>query len=145
MSGNITEINDILLTYEDGSLVKIVQGYKSVWTFTITDANDDPIDLSSWTISAEAEFHLAMVTDEGFSSPSTAKGTTPKEITVTIDPDQTTNTGVYRMHIPSDLYQGDIQLASERVPVAIIYETFEFESERRVERSAVSIRRGRSG
>ena len=144
MSGNITEINEILLTYEDGSLVKIIQGYKSVWTFTLTDANDDPIDLSSWTMSLEAEFYEATVKSDSFSQLARLKNVPNKTIIITPDPDQTTNTGVYRIFIPSDLYQGDIMLGASRVPVAIFFRTLEFETERRVQRFAVSIRRGRS-
>ena len=145
MSGNITEINDILLTYEDGSLVKVVQGYESVWQFQFLDDNDQPIDLSTWVMSAKAEFYEGTVRSDGFSQLARMKDVPNKPITVTANPDQTTNTGQYTMVIPRDLYQGDIMLGASRVPVVILYETFEFDTERRVERSAISIRRGDTG
>ena len=126
------------------------QGFQSLLPARATDAVDNPIDLTDWTITVKVEFYEGIFTQgesdrEGDSITIPDKTPLPnpvRDLTVVKDSDQTNNTGQYTWLIPDDLYTDDIPLASTNVPIGVVFHKYEFGTEKRTPVSFIVFYRG---
>ena len=97
-----------------------LQGTQFAWGFSADD--DAAVDTTGWTMTAQAEFYLAHVSESGDGIAVTEfqpDGSTPARALVVAAVDALL--GQWEIQVPADLYPGDIPLNIEiDVPVAAI-------------------------
>ena len=136
--------------------VKVVlQGYASNWQFQLEDSNMDAITLAGTTITIEGTWYLATlaVTGEGEGnitdgSMEKIAGKTKVSLTsnFTPDADQTSNPGRGVLRIPGDLWEDEIAVNADSIPLLLCYLNRSVSSgqEVRISRFGIAFRSGKA-
>ena len=123
---------------------EVLQGYQSLWQGLAETDTDPPVavNLTNQTITAEAEFYMAGVSGGAISSLEKIAGMSKQSLTVSIDADQTSNTGAFTVFIPENLYTAEIPPDASTLPLAVIYFKRTAGQEIRISRTVIGFRRG---
>jgi len=105
-----------------------IQGEQYQFKATLVDADDNPINLDSYTITAKAVYYEGQVTGSGASlaiDKSTVSTPDPaindKTLTVTKLTQSGGNVGRFDVLIPSDLYAATIDPTGDTFPIAALF------------------------
>ena len=137
----ISNINEFI-SGASPDIKEVLRGYQSLWQGLVEDSAGDPVDLSSQTITASAEFYTASVSSGAISSLEKVSGKSKRDLTVTIDADQTSNPGKFTMLIPADLWSDEIDIDVDILPLAVIFMKRTAGQEVRISRTLIAFRRG---
>ena len=124
---------------------EIIQGYAGAWTININDKDGIPINLAGQTLQAQAQYYMVDTTPSGPvpGSFTPIEDIANRDLSITIDSDQTNNTGKSVLQIPGNLYDGEIPIDATRIPCVIIVIDYGFGVNVRPFRGGILIRRGR--
>ena len=110
-------------------LGEYIQGEQYSIAVTLTDANDNPVDLSAYQISGKVKYYHGTISGSGENlevNRDSVREMSPavpdKQLDFTVlDQSQAANLGRFDLLIPTDIFTGDIDPTGETFPILALF------------------------